>query len=157
MRKFAILFMLLLLAGCKASITVDVEEVKSDSENESSFKEEVMESLDRLTLKIDDFNDPALIEMIFNDYINESDLEIVTIYYGDPQGNFYISPQTELPEDYLFYERPPYKIAVSDGIYDPDKYADPIQDRFIQSVAKPIYQDNDLIGVIGIDVYYPKE
>ncbi|GAU79140.1 PDC sensor domain-containing protein [Fusibacter sp. 3D3] len=81
------------------------------------------------------------------------DLEIQYAYYGSAEGAFYIYPSMELPEDYDFRERPPYLNTMAEEIYYAEPYTDAITNRQIQTIGITVYDENGIIGVLGIDAY----
>ncbi len=85
-------------------------------------------------------------------YVSSQSLEIVNAYYGTTE-EMYISPMVELPDSYVFSERPVYKDAVEQGLNVAEPYVDAMSGRYIQTISKAVIVQGELIGVVGIDVY----
>lgn len=82
----------------------------------------------------------------------ESGLNMLSVYFGDELGNFYLVPTATLPADYDARERIWYKNAKENGDYVSDAFTDFSTTNKILAVAKAIYKDKKLIGVVGIDL-----
>lgn len=88
-----------------------------------------------------------------NQFVAESNKEIEYLYFGTANNDFWISPETVLPEDYNFTERPPYQNAVKEGIYVPEGNLDGMSGRVLYTVTKAYLIDGEIFGVVGIDFY----
>jgi hypothetical protein len=119
--------------------------------SESEINELVAE-LDGLSTLILVQSDHATIQKVLDQFVAESQRDIVYLYYGEADNDFWIAPETALPEDYVFSQRPVYQNAVALGLYLPDVYSDALSGRAIHTVAKSILVDGEVVGVIGIDV-----
>ncbi|MBF4692378.1 PDC sensor domain-containing protein [Fusibacter ferrireducens] len=90
----------------------------------------------------------ALTELALNENI-----EVQYAYYGSQTGRFYMYPEESFPEDYDFRERPFYLNAMAQGIYYAEPYTDLTNHRLIQTICITVYDENGIIGVLGIDAY----
>ena len=120
------------------------------SEEESG---EIVAELDVLSASILNQTEAADIQSLLDQFVAESQRDIVYLYYGEADDDFWISPVTVLPEDYMFSQRPVYEFAVAQGMYLPETYFDMISGRAIHTVAKAILVDGEVVGVIGIDIF----
>lgn len=110
--------------------------------------------LNKLINTINALKDSSDMVKEFENYMNDSELEVVHLYFANVDGETFLEPFSELPQDYDPRERPFYINAVKDGIFIPEQYNDFMTNRLIQTIAKPMYVNNEIIGVIGMDVYY---
>lgn len=132
------------------SETVAKIEVKSGlSESEIS---EIVAELEVLSALILDQTDRAGIQTVLDQFVADSQRDIYYLYYGEADNDFWITPETELPSDYEFSQRPVYQNAVAQGVYAPEAYSDALSGRMIHTVAKSIAIDGEVIGVLGIDI-----
>lgn len=143
MKKFLLFIalmtgILLIIAGCSSN---------------PNGKTSIDSELNQLMTLISNEKDTSELQTILDDFAKNSKLEVAYAYYGTADGSFWMSPASELPEDYRFNERPPYMEAVKNGIYKPELYPDAATNRNIQTLAKPLMIDGRLVGVVGIDVY----
>ena len=73
--------------------------------------------------------------------------------YGDRDGNFFISPQRVMPDDYDPRARPWYEAAVeARDIVVTDPYISASTGRLILTIARPIIRDGAITGVVGSDL-----
>ncbi len=112
----------------------------------------IVAELDELSASILNQTEAADIQSLLEQFAAESQRDIVYLYYGEADDDFWMSPVTVLPEDYAFSQRPVYKNAVAQGVYLPEAYSDALSGRAIYTVAKAILVDGEVVGVIGIDV-----
>ncbi|GAA0179586.1 hypothetical protein SH2C18_24270 [Clostridium sediminicola] len=151
-----VLLIALSLSGCNVSFRVGVIKRESEDVNEKLHTVQTSGIEEELDLLIEDFKklkEVSEVQKLIDDYIDKSKLDIISIYYGDNNGKFYISPNVELSSDYNFTERPPYRDAVEEGKYMPDSYMDFTTNKYIQTITKPVIVEGNIIGVAGIDVY----
>jgi hypothetical protein len=97
-------------------------------------------------------NSKDVILQHLSNFKKESALNMLSVYFGDELGNFYLVPTATLPDDYDARERIWYKNAKENGEYVSDAFTDLSTTNKILAVAKAIYKDNKLIGVVGIDL-----
>ncbi len=129
------------------------EEISTQSTVSQATYDALTKQADILSDEIKSAKNKKAIEAILNKYYNEKALNYLNIYYGTVDGDFIVVPKIELPPDYDFRERPPYRDALSKGSYIQEPYIDPVTGRTILTISKPIYVDQKLIGVVGIDMY----
>lgn len=91
------------------------------------------------------------IENILMEYFDEDIFS--AIYYGDIDGDFYIEPYFELPEDYEFRDRDFFTVAIKDDLYISETYKDFASGRELYTISKAIKKDGEIIGVLGFDLY----
>jgi len=89
----------------------------------------------------------------YKDYINEYG-DVLYIYMGTERKDFYIWPETDLPEGYDPTARPWYQQAVeADEAIWTDPYVDAFTGNMIISAAMPVYDSrNKFVGVVAIDL-----
>ncbi len=89
----------------------------------------------------------------FKDYINEYE-DVLNIYLGTERKDFFIWPETDLPEGYDPTARPWYQQAIESGeaIWT-DPYVDAFTGDMIISAAMPITDSRDkFVGVLALDL-----
>ncbi len=80
--------------------------------------------------------------------------ELLNLYCGTKDSRFIQSnPEAEIPEGYDPVERGWYKQAAESGtVVVTDPYCDALTGKMCATVAAPVYIDDELVGVIGLDV-----
>lgn len=161
-RILLIVFVLLIiLTGCNYRVTVKLydsaevlekEEIKQSDIITEEQKDLVINELALLSNEIKNDMSSEEIESLLEDYLKTSVLYIHCIYYCSIDGNFTIVPKRELPEDYDFRDRPPYKKVITDGIYVSESYKDIAKDRIIQTICVQAIDGEKTKGVIGTDI-----
>lgn len=155
-----VIILTILLIGCSKTIKVEnkinieiKEEIKEEIIKKYNIEDIVIfqESFDLVFNELKSETDIINIKEIINNYNINNESIINNIYFGDTEGNFFIEPSIELPENYDFRERLPYKDAVSFGLCKPEPYIDYGSNNYIQSIYKPVYINDILVGVLGID------
>ncbi len=89
----------------------------------------------------------------YKDYIEQYP-DVMNIYMGTERKDFFIWPETELPEGYDPTVRPWYQQAIEAGeaIWT-DPYVDAFTGDMIISAAMPVYDSRDkFVGVLAIDL-----
>lgn len=79
---------------------------------------------------------------------------ITNIYFSTNSGHLTIYPEVDLPSDFDARTRDWYKIAESgkgEAIWT-EPYVDTATGQMIITAAKPVYQNQSFLGVIGIDI-----
>jgi len=89
----------------------------------------------------------------FKDYISEYE-DVMYVYLGTERKDFFIWPETEVPEGYDPTARPWYQEAVeADTAIWTDPYVDAFTGDMIISAAMPVYDNrNKFVGVLAIDL-----
>ena len=109
----------------------------------------------------DDLNKIAADEVLEEKYQKEWENallgypEVASIYFGDLEGNVFIVPEYDFPEDYNALERVWYQDALlSDGkVAWTRPYKDIVTDEYIFSVSKQVFDERgEPSGVMAIDV-----
>jgi methyl-accepting chemotaxis protein len=79
---------------------------------------------------------------------------ITSIYFGSAEGDMILYPVQELPGDYDPRTRPWYEDAVNnrDKVIWTEPYIDTATKTSIVSAAKAVYNGNELLGVMSIDI-----
>ncbi len=149
----SVLLVSMIFSGCEISFRAGI--VKHENEEVAVNSEvEVMEKdLEVFIEALKEVNDTFGVITLMDQYIKESERDIVYMYYGTSDGEFIAVPDMELPSDYNFVERPPYKIAAEGGTYKPEPYLDVKANKQMQSITKAVVVDGNVIGVAGIDFY----
>jgi methyl-accepting chemotaxis protein len=83
-----------------------------------------------------------------------TDQNIINVFVGTENGMFYIDPAAELADDYDHKTRDWYMDAVkSPGkVIITDPYVDKASGKIVISLTKTIMKDDQLVGVVGIDI-----
>jgi len=96
-------------------------------------------------------NDPNLLEIM--DEIDQEYQTITQIYFGQTDGSYVITVDFDEPEGFDIRQRPWYLTAISAGeLTYTDAYIDAVIESTIMTIAMPIYQDDQFIGVLGADI-----
>ncbi|HOR86379.1 MAG TPA: methyl-accepting chemotaxis protein [Bacillota bacterium] len=84
--------------------------------------------------------------------------DVVSIYMGTIDGDMYMAPDDELPEDYDPRERPWYKDALDNSgkVIWTEPYSDAGTNGMILSAAKHVKGNDGSIGVLSLDVKLDK-
>ncbi len=76
-----------------------------------------------------------------------------SVYLGTVDKNMFLEPYEELPNTYDPTSRPWYKEALATNDYIiTDPYQDAVSGDMVVSIAKSIYDNGNLVGVLGIDL-----
>lgn len=152
-----VLILSLLSTGCEL-----VANKNQESYTESSKKREerdeinknkeysYVEELNRIGDQIINENNESIQNILNQAYASHGDL-VENIYFADDEGKLLLSPALRLPDDYDARQRPWYKNALDKALYKPDTYHDQTVEKNIQTIAKALYKDDKLIGVLGMD------
>ncbi|MFW5889043.1 MAG: diguanylate cyclase domain-containing protein, partial [Bacillota bacterium] len=85
--------------------------------------------------------------------IDENNEIILQMYFGRPDKTYVISTEFVEPPGFDVTTRPWYlKGLSSEGIAYTDAYIDIIYESTIMTVVYPVYDDNQLLGIIGADI-----
>ena len=157
--RFGVIFVLVgavvLSIGCTSEREMDSELVTEASITgmDAAELETVVGELDSLIEVILSVEDSSNIQSILDQFVAASGRELVYLYYGEADDDFWISPETELPPDYAFSQRPVYMNAAEQGVYVAELYTDFLTNRVIQTISKAVIVEGEVVGVIGIDCY----
>lgn len=90
--------------------------------------------------------------------VQESDNDIISVYFGTEGGHFTTYPEVKLAEGYNYKERPWYKEAIDtpDRVIYTEPYKDVSSGEFVISVAKAIVKEGKAIGVVSMDITLSK-
>ncbi|EOC99269.1 methyl-accepting chemotaxis protein [Caldisalinibacter kiritimatiensis] len=85
---------------------------------------------------------------------HSSNPNLLWTYFGSSNGNMYIYPKDELPDDYDPRDRPWYKKAVEneDKVVWTEPYADASTGEMVITAAKAVVEYGKVVGVVGIDI-----
>lgn len=86
--------------------------------------------------------------------IIEADSAITNIYYGTDTGHLTIYPPADLPADFDARTRDWYQQAQTkkDETIWTEPYVDTATGNIIVTLARPVYHNQDFLGVVGIDI-----
>jgi methyl-accepting chemotaxis protein len=90
---------------------------------------------------------------VFESAIYEDYFEVLNVYFASNEGSMILYPDQELPEDYDARERPWFTNAIEQGIVIEELYLDDLSQRYVQSIFKSIVVNDEIIGVLGIDIF----
>lgn len=133
------------------------EQVKSMNDSFEIFFQKTENQLDRIgKYPIMSTYDKNL-ESIMNEfsYTQSSNSEINGIYLGtEKDGKAFIFPKTELPADYDPRQRDWYQSALKqkNKTIWTEPYTDQATNELVITAAKALYDGNELIGVLGVDI-----
>jgi methyl-accepting chemotaxis protein len=133
------------------------EQLKNTNEGFEIFFDNMKNTINRYAnkdeLKVYDQNK----EIILKDFgeMAKSDKSIMNIYFGTATtGEMLLYPHADLPNDYDPRERPWYKDAIDhkNEVIWTDPYIDSITKQPVVSAAKAVYQGDQIVGVMAIDI-----
>ncbi|MGN7400690.1 methyl-accepting chemotaxis protein [Cytobacillus praedii] len=130
----------------KASINDIISRAKSDLATVSNFNDVFS-------------NDPAALAALFEKIALQNEL-ITNMYLGTEEKKFTIYPADyPLPSDYDPTTRPwytPAKTAENEQFIITDAYLDAGTDNYLVTVSLPLFKDEKLYGVLGVDLSLEK-
>ncbi len=140
------------------SKTVFIEE-KSEEDNDNEIKgyelkiSEIKEKLDLASKQLNNRIDQKNIKEILGNFKNTiGDQAISNVYFGKETGEMYCEPDISLPEDYDVRIRPWYSSAKKESEYVSEIYTEYIDNNQYITLAKAIYENDQFIGVVGVDL-----
>lgn len=135
-----------LVKQVSSSIDDYLEDIKKDMKvlGESKQIESIIESEDNKAVE-------NLLER-FQNY-GEFHEEVINIYLGTPNKNLYVYPHTEIPDAYDPTARQWYADTVNTKDYFWSKpYVDSAAGKIIVTLSMPVYSEEKIVGVLGIDI-----
>lgn len=133
------------------------EQVKSMNDSFEIFFQKTENQLDRIgkypIMSTYDRNLESIMDEF--SYTQSSNSEINGIYLGtEKDGKAYIFPKTELPADYDPRQRDWYQSALKqkNKTIWTEPYTDQATNELVITAAKALYDGNELIGVLGVDI-----
>lgn len=100
-----------------------------------------------------DLNDDKQIKA----YILERSIGFTTVggfYFGRYDGTQFINSDGQLPTEYNPTKRPWYiQAANEEGLVITDSYIDSLTGKVCVTLAAPVYQNDNLMGVVGLDIF----
>jgi len=143
----------------KSNLVSNSQDLNKEIGNELAFyldKYELVASYLAADANVKNVNEPTdkkWMLNVFNGFIAQ-DEEILYAYVGSKNGDMYIMPESDLPEDYDPRTRPWYTAAVeSDELFWTKPYPDATTGEVVVSVAKPVYDnDGQFQGVVAVDI-----
>lgn len=86
--------------------------------------------------------------------VADSNDDIMNTYFGTSEGDMYLYPEQDLPEDYDPRVRPWYKKAIEskEKVVWSDPYIDANSKETVITAAKAVVKNGKVLGVIGIDI-----
>lgn len=160
---FISIFVILTLSitGCGVKIKAGI--VKHDKKSPESsvqvvdYKDELdyvqsrFDTLERSILTSEMSNDG--VSNIFKSFLAELEVEPAHLYFTtEGDGKMFLYPEAPLPESYDGRKRDWYVQAKEKGHYVSEIYKDAIKGDNILTYAKALYKDDELLGVVGIDI-----
>ena len=130
-----------------------VEPVEKGSSINDKNIEQAKDELESLGPSLVKNNNSSNVLNEFETYVGTTSLDILYVYYGTSEGEFFVWPMIELPDSYDCRERPWYKDAIEHGTFVSEIYEDAASMEKIQSVSSTIVNEGELSGVIGVDFY----
>lgn len=133
------------------------EQVKSMNDSFEIFFQKTENQLDRIgkypIMSTYDKNLESIMDEF--SYTQSSNSEINGIYLGtEKDGKAFIFPKTELPADYDPRQRDWYQSALKqkNKTIWTEPYTDQATNELVITAAKALYDGNELIGVLGVDI-----
>lgn len=133
------------------------EQVKSMNDSFEIFFQKTENQLDRIgkypIMSTYDKNLESIMDEF--SYTQSSNSEINGIYLGtEKDGKAFIFPKTELPADYDPRQRDWYQSALKqkNKTIWTEPYTDQATNELVITAAKTLYDGNELIGVLGVDI-----
>jgi diguanylate cyclase (GGDEF)-like protein/putative nucleotidyltransferase with HDIG domain/PAS domain S-box-containing protein len=112
--------------------------------------------IETIILNIDSYITTQGNQENFEEYItniSEDNSFLSSIYFGTPDNTMIITSDIYLPPSYDLTTRPWYlKATTESGVVFTDAFLDVSQQKYIVTGAKAVYEEDTLIGVIGIDI-----
>jgi methyl-accepting chemotaxis protein len=138
------------------SITVK-EQLKNTNEGFEIFFDNMKNTINRFADKDEVKAYGQNKELLLKDFseMAKSDKSIMNIYFGTAtSGEMLLYPHADLPKDYDPRERPWYKDAIDhkNEVIWTDPYIDSITKQPVVSAAKAVYQGDQIVGVMAIDI-----
>jgi len=111
-----------------------------------------MTSKNPVIVNIDIDNNTGIIADILKG-VQESDKDILDIYYGTASGKFAIYPDAKMPDGYDATKRGWYKLALEHKgqVVITPPYQDIVTGNNVVGIAQTVEKDGQVVGVIGID------
>lgn len=111
-----------------------------------------MTSKNPVIVNIDIDNNTGIIADILKG-VQESDKDILDIYYGTASGKFAIYPDAKMPDGYDATKRGWYKLALEHKgqVVITPPYEDIVTGNNVVGIAQTVEKDGQVVGVIGID------
>ena len=131
----------------------NLEPTDKNNESESIVSEDqeaYLIKLEKIASQIIDNNGESVQRILNKAYASHRDV-VENIYYADHTGKLILSPPLKLPEDYDARKRPWYKNALDKELYKPMPYQDQTVEKSIQTIAKALYKEDELLGVLAMD------
>jgi len=150
-----ILILSLISVGCdsqsKNTNEKDLEVIETNDSISDESQDPYLIKLDAIANDIIDSEEGESVQEILNQAYSKYGDQVENIYYGGKNGKMMLSPPLQLPEDYDARQRIWYKKALDRELFQPEPYQDKSVQKNIQTIAKALYKDDELIGVIGMD------
>lgn len=158
LKKRVFIILLALMIGLVNTACKDSEKYNQESHKETTEEIDGTDLVDENTYLIklekiayEIIENEVPIQRILNQaYAKYGDI-VENIYFADHNGKLILSPALQLPEDYDARQRPWYKNALVNEVYKPDVYYDQTVEKHIQTIARALYKDGELVGVLGMD------
>ncbi|WP_238918595.1 hypothetical protein [Clostridium sp. YIM B02555] len=128
---------------------IDTNKSRFDSVEEQS---KILKDMEALSSKLNKAPDSNSIKAILNEYFQSNKDTTNCIYFAKENGEFYLIPNQQLPEDYDARKRVWYEKAIENKVYT-SKFQDVASGKNIRAVSQAISKDGTNIGVIGIDKF----
>lgn len=152
-----VLLLCLMVTGCEEiddkNEVMDSESSKKLDESDEETDEQgysYVEELNKIGEQIINRDNESVQSILNQAYAAHGD-SIENIYFANDEGKLNLSPALRLPDDYDARQRPWYKNALDKELYKPATYHDQTIEKNIQSIAKPLYKEGKLLGVLGMD------
>ncbi|WGS65885.1 HD domain-containing phosphohydrolase [Marinitoga aeolica] len=125
-------------------------EIKLISSNFKYFFKKKEDFITKVTYEINKDNVDDILREIY--FYNKD--EIIYVYFADKNGDIIVTPKIKIPPDfdprkkdwYIKATKNPEKVIVTNSFADPEKT------KIVQTVSKAIKVNNNVIGVLGMDL-----
>lgn len=132
-----------------------VEQEYGDNQYGDNLKiiETVIDELNIMAEKLLHNRESKSIELLLSELKSNSTFDMENVYFAiEETGAFHIEPSVQLPDGYEPRERVWYINSKNTGFYVSEIYVDLPTNAEILTVSKAIYNGEQLIGVLGVDI-----
>lgn len=133
----------------KRYIDFKLESIVGKISSELVHVENILDAAE-IVVELEKDNDDKILE--FFQQTLEQNSSLISIYLGTPDNKYIYANDWVPPSDLIMRTRPWYVAAAEKGnLVLTAPYLDAAAERLVVTMAKPIYENNELLGVVGVD------